>query len=325
MMTELKLKTLSIILLTHNRPLQAFEAILSIAAQDNKNFKLIISDNSTNNTLKNIINQHFLNSQEINFEYRKREKFHNPYEHFNLCLDEVDTDYFSLFHDDDLMLPNYVENFWRALILNPEIVSCGMNAYVESSKGSECSFKKLFFNDFRFYLGPISPKNLIEKYYGRHQLGIAPYPSYIYKKSATSGMCFKANDGKHGDVIWLLEMAARGAMIWINSPSMIYRIHDENDSLSESRKDRLKFLAYLKKNTNHFGAKILSDYRFFLYKKNLPVLRLSGKHNLKVNILTSYLQYYRMVRWLRFDQHLQLIRKFLIRQIIKFNKLIDYS
>jgi len=62
-----------------------------------------------------------------------------------------------------------------------------------------------------------------------------------------NGMSFKANDGKYGDVIWLLEMASRGEMMWVNSPSMIYRLHDGNDSLSESRKDRLKFLAYLKK------------------------------------------------------------------------------
>lgn len=324
-MTESKLKTLSIILLTHNRPLQAYEATLSIAAQNNKNFKLIISDNSSSCSLKNIIDKHTSNFEGINFYYKKRSKAYSAVEHGNLCLNEIDTDYFCFFHDDDLMLPNFVENFWNVFRKYPDLVSCGMNAYIESLNVSEGAGSKLFFNDFRLYLGPVSPKNLIERYFGRHQLGIAPYPSYIYKTDSVRDIQFRSDDGKYGDVTWLLRVAARGSMIWVNSPSMIYRLHDGNDSLSESRKDRLRFLAFLKKNINNFGAKIISDYRFFLYKKNLPELNMSGRHNFKVNILKSYIQHYRMVRWLRFDQHLQLIRKFLIRQMIKFKKLIESS
>jgi glycosyltransferase involved in cell wall biosynthesis len=212
--------------------LQAYEAILSIATQNNKNFKLIISDNSSDGSLEDMLNQHILNSDQINFDYRKRDKVYSAVDHGNLCLNEVDTDYFCLFHDDDLMLPNFVENFWAVLKLNPQMVSCGMNAYIENLNSQENKSKRLFFKDFRRYIGPISPKNLIEKYFGRNQLGIAPYPSYIYKKSALEKMRFTSEDGKYGDVTWLLRVSAMGPMIWVNLPSMIYRIHDGNYSMT---------------------------------------------------------------------------------------------
>jgi glycosyltransferase involved in cell wall biosynthesis len=315
------LNTLSIILLTHNRPYQAYEAIQSILAQSDSRFRLIVSDNSSDDQLKKLIQDDLIAIPSSKFRYLKRPQVYNVVDHGNLCLSEVDADYFCLFHDDDLMLPNFVANFWSALRDQPNLASCGMNAFIEK-KGE---VNKLFFQHYRRYIGPISPKGLVEKYFARHQLGIAPYPSYIYKKSAMNGMCFKANDGKYGDVIWLLEMATRGEMVWVSSPSMIYRLHDGNDSLSESRKDRLKFLAYLKKNKKNLGLKILTDYRFFLYKKNLPELLLLKQYNLRTKLLTSYVQNYRITRWLRLDQHLQLVRKFLIRQLIKLNKLIDFS
>ncbi len=315
------MKTLSIILLTHNRPLQAYEAILSIAKQDNKNFKLIISDNSSDSSLKDMLIRHAFKSNQLNFDYRKRDKVYSAVEHGNLCLDEIDTDYFCLFHDDDLMLSNFVGNFWQALGSFPDLAACGMNAQIDKKNEP----MKLFFQHYRKYIGPISPKSLVERYFGRHQLGIAPYPSYVYKKSMIGGMSFDANNGKYGDVTWLIKVASRGQLIWVNAPSMIYRLHDANDSLSESRKDRLKFLAYLKRNKHHLGVKILSDYRFFMYKKNLQGLYLLSQHKQKADLLRDYMLFYRVMRWFRLDQHYQLLCKFLIRQVIRLNSLVSYK
>jgi len=311
------LKTLSIILLTHNRPLQAYEAILSIATQNNKNFKLIISDNSSDSSLEDMLNQHILNSDQINFDYRKRDKVYSAVDHGNLCLNEVDTDYFCLFHDDDLMLPNFVENFWAVLKLNPQMVSCGMNAYIENLNSQENKSKRLFFKDFRRYIGPISPKNLIEKYFGRNQLGIAPYPSYIYKKSALEKMRFTSEDGKYGDVTWLLRVSAMGPMIWVNLPSMIYRLHDGNDSMTELRRDRLRFLSHIKKNTFTYGENILEDYRFFIYKKLASSELLEKESHKRFLLFKKYITFYRIKRFLRIDQHFQFLIKVTTKLMMK--------
>jgi len=312
------LNTLNIILLTHNRPAQAYEAIASILAQDDQRFNLVVSDNSSDNRLEILVNKSLRNLAVSKFKYIKRDRVYSVVDHTNLCISQVDADYFCLFHDDDLMSPNFVANFWNALNSYPNLTSCGMNALIDKKNEPN----KLFFQHYLKYIGPISPKSLVERYFGRHQLGIAPYPSYVYKKSVLNGMSFDANNGKYGDVIWLIQIASRGQMIWVNEPSMIYRLHDGNDSLSESRKDRLKFLAYLKRNQTHLGVKILSDYRFFLYKKNLPELFLLSEYTVRYRLLKGYMQSYRVMRWFRLDQHYQLMCKFLIRQVIRLNGLV---
>ncbi len=306
--------------MTHNRPYQAYEAIESILAQIDQRFRLVVSDNSLDDQLKFLIDSNLSGLPDSKLRYLKRDRVYNVVDHGNLCLGEVDSNYFCLFHDDDLMLPNFVANFWEVLSGYPDLASCGMNALID--KRNEC--KKLFFQHYLKYVGPISSKNLVERYFGRHQLGIAPYPSYVYKKSVMNGMSFDSNHGKYGDVIWLTQVAARGQMIWVNTPSMIYRLHDGNDSLVESRKDRLKFLAYLKKNKHNLGLNILADYRFFLYKKNLPELRFFDQYDQRSKLLKTYMQSYRITRWFRFDQHYQLLSKFLIRQVMRLSKLVQH-
>jgi len=137
------LDTLSIILLTHNRPYQAYEAIRSILAQSDHRFKLIVSDNSSSDELKNLLGADLINLPPLKFKYLKRDKVYSVVDHGNLCLDEVDTSYFCLFHDDDLMLPNFVANFWSALRDYPALNSCGMNAFIEKAEKSVNYFSAL--------------------------------------------------------------------------------------------------------------------------------------------------------------------------------------
>ena len=107
------------------------------------------------------------------------------------------------------------------------------------------------------------------RYFGKHQLGIAPFPFYIYNKYAIGDIRFSGQFGKYGDVAWLLDLANKGDMVWINSPMGVYQHHQGNDSNLESRRDRLRFLTYLKQNKLPRHSLLLTLYRRFLYKKLL--------------------------------------------------------
>lgn len=263
-------QTLEIYLLTHNRPFQAMEAVESILAQTDKRFRLVVSDNSDTDELRHSI------SDRLDLVYVKRSIGLSGIEHGNLVLSEISNrgvdSYFTLFHDDDLMLPNYVANFWRAQALFPNAVAFGANAQIELHK----KFTGLSFKASRKYIGPISPDNLLRRYFSHHQLGIAPLPSYVYKTSALGNLHFDVNGGKYSDVQWLSQWAIKGSMIWISEPMMVYRLHDGNDGNFESRRDRLRFLAYLKSTRHLFSPEILSDYRNFLYKKLLSSIKAKG-------------------------------------------------
>lgn len=289
---------LTIYLLTYNRSKQALEAIESILAQTDKKFQLVVSDNSSSDELRNHIGSH------IRFEYIKRGQVLSAIDHGNQCISEVKTEYFTLFHDDDLMLPNFVNDFWKAQSLFPEVVAFGANAIVERhGVGAGLSFKSA-----RPYVGPISSNDLLRRYFSHHQLGIAPLPSYVYKTSDLNGLHFDVSGGKYTDVQWLSQCCAKGPMMWITEPMMVYRLHDSNDGNLESRHNRLRFLAYLKSSRDMFSPEILSDYRNFLYKKLVPALKKNGNKKI-YRLLSKFIAAHRYQRLLRLSFYQALINK----------------
>jgi len=98
--------------MTYNRPTQALEALRSILSQSDQNFELIVSDNSSDLRFKDLFYE-ALSSESMfaTVTYIKREVVYSAIEHWNICLSEISSDYFCLFHDDDLMLANYVNDF----------------------------------------------------------------------------------------------------------------------------------------------------------------------------------------------------------------------
>jgi len=251
---------LTIFLISHNRPQDAIRAVRSILAQSDQRFNLIISDNSSNQELTELISATYPHVQ-----YRKRDSALTALAHFNLCISEVESDYFSLFHDDDLMLPNYVSSFWLAQNQFPNAIAYGGNALVEKNDHViGVSFKAAADYEAINY-----PDDLAAKYFSRHQLGIAPFPSYVYRRSDACSLMFDLHAGKYSDVQSLLGLADCGSFVWIKEPMMVYRLHGSNDSNVESFGDRLKFLAFLKRNGRALSPMTLLNYRRFIYKKYL--------------------------------------------------------
>lgn len=302
---------LGIYLLAHNRPEQALQAIKSILAQSNSEFELVVSDNSDNDQLRHLLIDH------KDLAYIKRPRVFSAIEHGNLVLSEITTnnkfDYFMLFHDDDLMLPNYVAEFKKAQALFPNAIAFGANALIERD-GVQ---KGVSFQSAKSYIGPISPNQLLRRYFSHHQLGIAPLPSYIYQRSALGQLRFDAQGGKYGDVQWLTSWAVKGSMYWISAPMMVYRFHDTNDGNTESRHDRLRFLAFLKSSHQMLSPEILSDYRNFLYKKLLPSFA-GSQYVWRHKVLSNFIRSHRRERLLRLSFYRTLINKIFTRLTLKF-------
>lgn len=293
--------TLTIFLLTHNRTEQALAAIESILSQTSDDYQLVVSDNSDTNEL-----QQHLDQYKDKLVYLKRPLVLEALKHFNQCLSEVNTEYFCLFHDDDLMLSTYVSNFLNAKERHRDAVAFGCNAYLENSGvRTGVSFKSK-----QHYVGPILFNSLIAKYFSKNQSGIAPFPSYIYKRCVAQSLSFAVDAGKYGDVRFLIQIATFGKMIWINLPMMIYKIHESNDSGNESRRDRLRFLRFLR-NLSDLDEELLSDYRYFLYKKILAGSggHLKPAHNSYFRVLEKYIVAYKCARYFRYTFYANFTKK----------------
>jgi len=233
----------------------------------------------------------------------------NALEHFNRCIEEASTDYFCLFHDDDIMSSNYVDAIMKCAYVYPNAVGIGGNALVERFGKLE---PRTSFRSFRKYEMIDTPLNLARRYFSRAQSGIAPFPGYIYNRILIGDQRLPLDGGKYADVTWLLCLAMKAPLVWVSLPVITYRIHESNDGSIESLRDRLKFFGFLKQNVKLFSAGLMKDYRSFVYKKilNEP---LAG-HAARKDLIASFMSYYRWSRYARIDYYKALF----VRQLVKW-------
>lgn len=297
--------SLHIFVLCHNRPEDARQAIASVLAQTDTNYTLTISDNSSNDAVEQMARQHF-----PQVGYVRRRPMLPVLQHISRCVDDAQScDYFCLFHDDDLMDPDYVRVMRAAAIEYPAAIAIGCNARTESLGVVQA---RPFFQARHARERITSARDLAYRYFGRSQSGFAPFPGYVYNRALVGNTRMQADGGKYADATWLITLADRGEVVWLREPLMTYRIHGGNDGLQESRRDRLRAMAHLKQNRPRWGRGLLEDYRCsFVYK---PLLRAStGTTPARRQLATAFLRRYRWARYLRLDTYQSLIRRALVK------------
>lgn len=251
---------LTIFIQCYNRPVYAKLAIESVLRQTNMAFRLVISDNSTNDELYRLVHAEF-----PTLEYRRRIPSLPALDHFNISISEVDTEFFCLFHDDDLMEPGYVESMLNTISLYPHAVAYACNAVTIDG---EVERKGSFFESRDRHIIIRNPRALMGRYFSRFPNGYAPFPAYIYRSSVVRNIPLDPQTGgKYSDVTWLFEISKNGPIVWDSQKLIRYRMHTANDSNLESLGDRLKLLGFLKLNKSFVGQAIVFDYRFGLYKR----------------------------------------------------------
>jgi glycosyltransferase involved in cell wall biosynthesis len=255
---------ITVVLLTRNRNFFAAQALKSLVDQDFSNFNLLISDNSDDGSFESIVTQ--ICSSFINFTYVKRSPPLSSEDHFKLVLREIDSDFFLLFHDDDVARPSFISSLFTFINRNPEIAAVASNG-VKNNNGKVES-KGLFFSNGEV-VKISTAEDLILRYFSLDGHGCAPFPSYMYRSEVIPYfLALKNLLGKHNDFLWLVTLFSIGSIAWLPQKLLEYRVHSLSDSAQESLKDRLSILAYLKKKY----PKTVDRYRFIFY------LLITAKH-----------------------------------------------
>lgn len=296
---------LDVFLLCHNRPESAKEAIESILAQDVEGLRLIVSDNSSDGRVAEMLARDFPDVRIV------QRGCLPALAHFNACIAEAVADYFCLFHDDDLMGPDFVAEMRRASMRYPDAVAFGANARVVNLENGA---RTTSFRAFGRYELIGSARDLFHRYFGRHQTGIAPFPGYVYRTAVAGKERIPEAGGKYADVTWLLRLASLGRVVWCNTPLMDYHIHGGNDGLQESRRDRLRFLGFIKCCPACANATDLSDYRYFLYKK---LVASSNGNPARAAQMRRFLRWQRVRRHLRVADLGALLRKTSLKHLTR--------
>lgn len=298
--------SLTIYILCHNRPDYARQAILSVLGQISRAFMLVVSDNSSNDDVERMVKSEF-----PDVHYVRRTPILTFLEHLNSCIEETHSEYFCLFHDDDVMNPDFVEVMSECQRAYPAAVAFGCNARIERFGKPE---KRTFFRSFRKHELIDTPRNLASRYFSRAQSGFAPFPGYVYNRRLVGDQRLPVEGGKYADVTWLLSLARKGRIVWVNMPLMTYRLHGGNISNAESLRDRLRLLGFLKKNHAEFGTGVLKDYRYsFIYKRIQKAC--IGYACGRCRTVISFVHHYRWSRYARLDYYKALVVRALVKWV----------
>ena len=301
-----KLPTLEIFLLCHNRPADARQSSRSVLSQSDSNFAFTVSDNSSTDEVEAMVRAEF-----PSVHYVRRAPTLPAMQHFNRCIDDVSSDYFCLFHDDDVMGPSFVQEMKRAAQAYPQAVALGCNAIIDVFGKPQTMPSFLARKEFEVIA---CAQDLAARYFSRSQSGIVPFPGYVYRARVVENIRLPIDGGKYADVSWLLELARKAAVVWIRQPLMTYRMHEGNDGNTESRRDRLRFLAYLKRNRSLVGEEILQDYRCsFVYKALLKGS--DAARNMRRQLVAKkFLAAYRWGRYVRTTTYRALWERALVKR-----------
>ena len=269
--------------MTRNRPQFIMRSIESILSQSYSKFNLIVSDNSTNNCIQKLIEEKGITDSR--FKYLKRERpFESGIEHVNAIHMEVQSQYYMIFHDDDIMLPEMVEKLYGTIKEDHRIVAVGAFAYINKNgniKTGKISKQKEIIS---------TPLNVIKKYASNKP--IAAFPSYMYNKSRVKNLLEKNKGGKYSDCSFIVSLAENGFIVHIPHFLMETTIHSGQDSQDHQFSEYLSLTTYLKKIIGKQNLKEITNLRIFnIYNERIRRYTMEQVPLYSFRILVLFLKY----------------------------------
>lgn len=222
---------------TYNRPHYLKQCLKSVVNQSCKNLVIVVLDNHSKDNLSSII-ESFNDPRII---YIRNKKNIGIIENWNKAIKLCKTKYLSIFHDDDIMHPSFIEESIKVLEKNKMI---GFS-YCNANKVDEKLNYLMPWSPFKQKGGLIDGKKYIIKTIERGCcLTIAP--TIVARKKAydeagwfNDHLCFNSFDFN----MWL-RIANKFKVFFINKTLVDYRIHHQQMSdtywrLNEKAKGRL--------------------------------------------------------------------------------------
>jgi glycosyltransferase involved in cell wall biosynthesis len=109
----------SIIIPTYQRPKMLMKAVESAIMQTYGNIKICIFDNASGDETEALVR--LLIRKDDRIHYYKNETNIGAFDNFSKGFESVDTKYFCLLSDDDILLPNFIQNSINVFGENPDI------------------------------------------------------------------------------------------------------------------------------------------------------------------------------------------------------------
>lgn len=261
--------SICVVVITRDRKEYFSQTLISVINQQtSKKYKIIVSDNSEGDETED-----YMQTFHPNIKYIRRRPTLGVDKHFKEAFNEASkSKYFVIFHDDDIMLPEYIESMSEIFAKHSNIAAVGCNAQYINDEGR---ISRYFLNKNYNNIIINSQYEFTNRYFKIGTDGYAPFPGYMYNNQYVSEKDIeKFEVGKYSDFTFLLKLIKKSQIIWTSKIVMLYRIHKNNDSSVEDIHKRLSLLRYLYSNNIIDRKGPLSfDFRFRCWCSSVRTLK----------------------------------------------------
>lgn len=243
---------LTVFILTYNRALYLKKCITSVLQQTYRDFKLVILDNHSTDETQSVVDS--FDDERITY-IRHKENI-GSYGNSSYAYDSVQSEYYVVFHDDDIMKENFLENELSFMESHPDCGCVGCKATVIDSNDKVVGryFKESSTID-------ISCGEDVFKAYIRNRR-VYLFPTLMYRTSIMNSYSIRPDEktGPCGDVVIYCKIALMGSSVAELPEELIfYRMHSGQDSFVNRDSMHIQLFEYF--NTNPLFKPLILKYK----------------------------------------------------------------
>lgn len=219
---KLNQPTVSVCILSYNRPQFLPEAVQSVLCQSLPPSEIIILDNGSDGAVKLSV-ERFL---QMGVAWEGSEIPQSVFWNWERAVAKTASKYLYIMHDDDRLCTGFLAEQIGFLEEHPYVLAVGCDAHIINRDGNRVG--KLLHPS---RLGPT-----INLYRSSAELALLysesslAFPSMIYRNPYPQKIKGRPEFGKVGDVVFLCELASLGKIAYQNMPLFEYRVHSGQDS-----------------------------------------------------------------------------------------------
>ncbi len=246
---------LEIFIQTYNRAEFLAQTLKSICNQSAQDFDIIIADNASTDSTKEIVEDLKQQFPDRNIVFLPSEKNIGGPENTKRIISMAKKEWTMIFHDDDLIHPNYIKTAMDLANQNPDVVtvSCTYIPY-ENPKGEdwEVLSSKAYMGDEKEFASLLF-RGLT------HNFASTIYKTAILKQHEVNMELY----GKISDRPFMLDIAKHGKNIVLKDPYIRYRLHAGQDSNTASTGPfENEYFALMNNYKSIMGNSWISKYGF---------------------------------------------------------------
>lgn len=205
---------------TYKRPHLVGKAIQSALAQTYRNIQVIVLDNASNDSTSEIVSKLKLNDSRIQYVCHKENI--GMLSNYQYGLNHVETDCFSFLSDDDVLLPNFIEESLNGMNKYPDIAFFATSTKIYSATGKLLAEPLANWPREGLYSPPFSLYQMINQY---------PVPDTVmFRKKCLANISIDFENPVFWDCDFLMQIASQYPIAISKTHCGIFNLHSQSFS-----------------------------------------------------------------------------------------------